>query len=117
MVQNFCLVWLDGSIDEENNDDCRNSITKLQQVVNNLSIFTDADECIDFVANTKEEKIFMIVSGTNSQVIVPMVQDIPSVSSVYIFCENKIQHEKWAKQWSKVKGVYTDITPICEALK
>ncbi len=27
MIQNFHLVWLDGSIDETN-DDCRNSITK-----------------------------------------------------------------------------------------
>jgi hypothetical protein len=49
MVQNFLLLWLDGSIDEKNNDDCRNSITKLRQVVNTVNTFTDADECIDFI--------------------------------------------------------------------
>ena len=37
--------------------------------------------------------------------------------NLFIFCENKTQHETWAQQWSKVKGVFTDITPICEALK
>ena len=117
MVQNFLLVWLDGSIDEDNNDDCRNSITKLRQVVNTVNTFTAVDECIDFITDIKDEKIFMIISGTFSQIIVPVIQDIPQVSSVYIFCENKAELEQWAQQWSKVKGVFTDITPICEALK
>jgi hypothetical protein len=54
MVQNFLLIWLDGSIDEVNNDDRRNSITKLRQVVNVVNTFTDADECIDFINDIKE---------------------------------------------------------------
>jgi hypothetical protein len=50
MVQNFHLVWLDGSIDEENNDDCRNSIRKLGQFFN---AFT----------NVEEGNTFKMVSG------------------------------------------------------
>jgi hypothetical protein len=34
-----------------------------------------------------------------------------------IFCENKTSHDKWTQQWFKVKGVYTDITSICEVVK
>src|ERR1700734_577518 len=117
MVQNFLLIWLDGSIAEVNNDDCRNSITKLLQVVNDVNTFTDIDECVDFITNITQETVFMIVSGTFSQIIVPLVQDISQVSCVYIFCENKTQHENWAQQWPKVKGIFTYITPICEALK
>ena len=117
MVQNFLLVWLDGSIDEENNDDCRNSITKLRQIVNTVNTFTAVDECIDFITDVKYEMIFMIISGPFSQTIVPIIQDIPQVSSVYIFRENKTTPVQWAKQWSKIKGVFTDVTPICEALK
>jgi hypothetical protein len=30
-----------------NNNNCRNSITKLQQI-NTINIFVDVDECIDF---------------------------------------------------------------------
>jgi hypothetical protein len=69
MVQNFLLLWLDGSIDEQNNDDCRNSITKLRQVVNTVNTFTDADECIDFITDIKKETIFIIVSGTFTQLL------------------------------------------------
>ena len=39
------------------------------------------------------------------------------VDSIFIFCGNKKRHEQWTKEWSKIKGVFTEITPICEALK
>jgi tetratricopeptide (TPR) repeat protein len=116
MVQNFHLIWLDGSIDEINNEDYRSSITKLRQVTNIVKTFTDADECIGY-NGIKEEKVFMIISGFLGQTTVPIVHDMVQVSAIYIFGGNKARHEKWAKQWPKVKDVCTDITPICEALK
>jgi hypothetical protein len=117
MVQNFHLVWVDGSIDEVNSDDCRNSITKLRQVVNTVNTFTDVDECVDFINSIEKERAFIIFSGFFGQTTVPVVHDKPQVSTIFIFCGNKARHEKWVKEWSKVKGVYTDIIPICEALK
>jgi hypothetical protein len=117
MVQNFHLVWLDGSIDEVNSDDCRNSITKLRQVVNTVNTFTDVNECIEFINSIPEEKAFMISSGAFGQTTVPAVHDKSQVSTIFIFCGNEARHEKWAKEWPKIKGVYTDIVPICEALK
>ncbi len=39
------------------------------------------------------------------------------MNCVYIFSKDSVQYEKWAKEWPKVAGVYTDITPICEALR
>jgi hypothetical protein len=59
----------------------------------------------------------MIISGRFRQTIISIVQHIPQVSCIYIFDENNLQHEKWVKECSKVAGVYTDITHICEALK
>jgi predicted CoA-binding protein len=117
MVQNFHLVWLDSSIDEVNNDDCHNSITKLREVVDTINTFRDVDECIDFVTEIKEVEAFMLVSEEFSQVIVPIVRDIPQVSSVYIFCQNEARNEQSMQKWPKVKGVYTDIISIYHALK
>jgi tetratricopeptide (TPR) repeat protein len=59
----------------------------------------------------------MISSGAFGQTTVPLVHDKPQVNTIYIFCSNKTRHEKWAKEWPKIQGVYTDITHICEALK
>jgi tetratricopeptide (TPR) repeat protein len=75
------------------------------------------DECIDFINEIKEEKIFMISSGTLGKTTVPIVHDQPQISTIYIFCGDETRHEKWVQNWPKIKGVFTDITPICEALK
>jgi tetratricopeptide (TPR) repeat protein len=115
MVQNFHLVWLDGSIDEKN-DDCRNSIMKLRQVVNTVNTFVDVDECIDFITDIGE-KAFLVISGEFSLSIISVIQAILQVSCAYIFSENNVPYEKWAKEWPKVSGVYTDITQICKTLK
>jgi Tfp pilus assembly protein PilF len=117
MVQNFHLVWLDGNIDETNNQYYRKSIANLRQVVNSVNTFTNADECIDQITDYMAETTFMIISEAFSEIIIPIAHDIPQVVSIYIFCGHKARHEQWVKQWPKVKGVYTDIIPICEALK
>src|SRR5690348_578113 len=72
-TQNVLLIWLDKNIDAENNDDCRNTITHLRQVVNSINTFTNSDECIEFLNSIDNEKACMIISGSLGQYIVPMV--------------------------------------------
>ena len=55
--------------------------------------------------------------GCLGQQIVPRVHTMSQVDSIFIFCGNRKYHEQWAKDWSKIKGVFTEIKPICEALK
>ncbi|CAF4711954.1 unnamed protein product, partial [Rotaria socialis] len=42
---------------------------------------------------------------------------MPKVNAIYIFCGSKALHEAWAKDWPKIRGVFTSIKPICESLK
>ena len=116
MVQNVLLIWLDGNVDE-NNSDCRNTITQLRRSMNTINIFTDSEECLQFLKDMQDEKSCMIISGALGQQIVPRIHDLAQVDTIFIFCGNKKYHEQWAKNWSKIKGVFTEITPICEALK
>jgi hypothetical protein len=116
MVQNVLLVWLDNNIDD-NSADCRNTITQLQRAVNTINTFIDGEECIQFLDNITDNKACMIISGSLGQQIVPRVHNMSQVDSIFIFCDNKKRHEQWAKEWSKIKGVFNKISPICEALK
>jgi tetratricopeptide (TPR) repeat protein len=113
MVQNFLLVWLDKDINEDNNDDFRKAITKLREMVNTMNIFTNIDECFDFMNNIKIEKAVMIPSGAFDPTTVTIVHDITQVNIIYIFCRNKARHE----HRSKLRNVFTDIKPIRKALK
>jgi tetratricopeptide (TPR) repeat protein len=116
MVQNVLLIWLDSNIDD-NNEDCRNTVVQLRRVVNDINTFGDGEQCIQFINTINDNKVCMIISGSLGEHIVPRVHSMSQVDSIFIFCGNKKRHEQWTKQWSKVKGVFTEITPICEALK
>ena len=116
MVQNVLLIWLDNNIDQAK-DDCQNTVAQLRRVVNDINTFTDGDQCIQFINTIDNNKVCMIISGSLGQHIVPQVHNMSQVDSIFIFCGNKKRHEQWAKEWPKIKGVFTEIQPICEALK
>ncbi|CAF0841700.1 unnamed protein product [Adineta steineri] len=115
-MQNVLLIWLDNNIDESN-DDCQNTITQLRQAVNDINTFTDVDQCFEFIETVVDKKACMIISGSLGQHFVPFVHNMFQIDSMFIFCGNKKHHEQWTKDWPKIKGIFTDVTPICEALK
>ena len=115
LVQNFHLVWLDENIDDTN-DDCLNSIAKLQEVINTVNTFNDVDECIDFVTEMKG-KAFMIISAELSQTVISLVHDISHINCIYILCQNDLSYEAQSKECSHVKGIFRDILSICQVLK
>ena len=116
MIQNVLLIWLDSNIDE-NDPDCSSTTIQLRRVMNTINTFTDGEECIQFLEKIQDEKICMIISGSLGKHIVPRVHGMSQVDSVFIFCSNKQYHEQWTKEWTKIKGIYTDIQSICAALK
>jgi tetratricopeptide (TPR) repeat protein len=116
-IQNFVLVWLDANIDKVNNNDCRNTIKQLQQVVHTVNTFIDVNQCIDFITDIKDKKVFMITSGSLGEIVMPIIHDMFQIDSIYIFCQDESRHKQWAQNWLKIKGVFTKISSICEELK
>ncbi|CAF0958154.1 unnamed protein product [Rotaria sordida] len=116
IVQNFLLVWLDANIDESK-EDFQNTLKHLRRIVASITTFTDTQQCFDFLSGITKEKAFMIVAGSLGQKIVPEMEAIPQLESVYVFCSNQSYHEQWANKVPKIKGVYTKIESICKALE
>ncbi|CAF3373958.1 unnamed protein product, partial [Rotaria sp. Silwood2] len=116
IVQNYLLVWLDANIDESKKD-FKSSLAHLRHIVATIRTFTDADECIQFMKDIQEEKIFLIISGSLGQHTVPKIDSWPQLDTIYVYCGNRAAHEQWAKTMSKVKDVYTNIDSICKALE
>jgi tetratricopeptide (TPR) repeat protein len=115
-VQNFVLLWLVSDIDGSSQVH-HDSIGQLRHIVNHVDIFTDCDKFVDFVTKMKDIKAFIIVSGSLGQNIVPKIHDMSCIQYIYVFDGNTSEHEQWAKEWSKVDGVFTDIQQICGSLK
>jgi hypothetical protein len=107
IVQNFLLVWMDAKINQSNTD-CQNALAQLRNVVNDIHLFTEPDQCVDFLTDIKDTNAFLIADGSLGQHIIPHMHDIPQLDAIYIFCANKSRHEQWTKKWAKIKGVHTD---------
>ncbi|CAF4887633.1 unnamed protein product, partial [Rotaria socialis] len=115
-LQNYLVIWADGNIDEAQ-DDCKKTLANLRNVIHEVNICTTPSQCIDLLNKMDNEKAFVISSGAIGQHLVSDIHDMPQLDVIYIFCGNKARHEQWAKDWPKIEGVYTSITPICESLK
>jgi hypothetical protein len=116
IVQNFRLIWVDASIDQSQKD-YQNTLAQLRNIVNDVNICTEPEQCIQCLKGIDKEKAFVITSGSLGQHLVPNIHSMPQVDAIYIVCDNKSPHEEWTKEWDKVKGVHTEIKPICEALQ
>ena len=116
MTQNVLLIWLDPNIDQ-NNVDCRNTIAQLQCAVNNINTFNDPDQCIDFLTDIHDVHVCIIISGVLSEHLVPLIDSITHLQTIFIFSTNETQLEYSNQHCPKVKGVFTDISQISKALK
>jgi hypothetical protein len=115
-VQNVLLIWLDNNI-ENNNEDYCNSVSQLCRVVDDIQKFTDVAQCIDFLTDNDIGKVIMIISRALCQETMPLIHDIVQLHTIFVICSNNNTDEQWANEWPKIRGVFTDISPICEALK
>jgi hypothetical protein len=52
--QDYSLIWLDTDIDETN-EDYQNTFEDLRNVMNNINIFINQDECIDFLTELEDK--------------------------------------------------------------
>ncbi|CAF4248771.1 unnamed protein product, partial [Didymodactylos carnosus] len=112
----FEIIWLDAHIDEKTNDNS-NTITQLQCVVNNnLKTFDNPDQCSDYISSIQNQKIFLIVSGSFGQIVVPQVHALTQIELIYVFCFDKAKHEKWTNKYKKIVGAFSDIDSICNKL-
>ncbi|UJR18348.1 hypothetical protein I4U23_005250 [Adineta vaga] len=112
-MQNVVLIWLDSSIDMAD-EDYQNTIIHFNNPVNT---YTSVDQCIEFIRTIEDQKVCILISGYLGQQVIPNIHNMSQMHSIFILCGNKKRHEQWAKEWPKIKGVFTEIEPICDALK
>ena len=115
-IQDVVLIWLNSSIDDNDND-YQNTLTQLRRVVNTVYTYTENDKCIDFLTDISNVQVFLIISGTSSQEIVPAIHDILQLHKIFIFCQNKAINKEWIRRWHKVHDVFAEILSLYEALQ
>ncbi|CAF1397494.1 unnamed protein product, partial [Rotaria sp. Silwood1] len=98
-LETYSIFWLDASV---NNDENRAAQKRLRAIINQLGTFVDPDEFMARVRYIHEGDLtILIVSGRMGRIVVPEMQTLRQVSSIYVYCYDKAANEKWSQSFSK----------------
>ena len=116
IIENCILVWLDANRDP-NDTVFKSTLIRLQQLINLILIFSDVDQCFDFLTDVKNERIFLIVSDNFGQQLISLMTSLCQIDSIYIYCKDRTRNEKWALKEKKIRGIFTKFEPIYDAIR
>ncbi|CAF3925960.1 unnamed protein product, partial [Rotaria sp. Silwood2] len=115
--QHLVIILVDANIDQSKKT-YHDSVTKLQRITSAIYTCTNSEQCINYIDNIDDKRIFLIVSDDLGKEIVPLVHDKPQVDSIYIFSQVKRQRLTWANKWSeKIKQILFNMEDIFQKIK
>ncbi|UJR06786.1 hypothetical protein I4U23_011073 [Adineta vaga] len=115
IAQDYLLIWLNNDIDEAN-EEYQNILKHLRTIVDTIDIFTNLNECVDFLTEFNDIKTFLIVNDTIGEQIIPLIHDLPQLYQIYIFSHKICLSDEWTKKWSKIKNKEVSLLYALSAL-
>jgi tetratricopeptide (TPR) repeat protein len=117
-IENFVVVWLDTTFHVEQHKKVNISKNELRKITNEIHTFSTVDEAVEWITEISDEKVYLIISESIGETLVPVIYDVIQLAAIYIFYEdNKEIHNEWIKDYRIIKGFYQNISSLCEQLK
>ncbi|CAF0948974.1 unnamed protein product [Rotaria sordida] len=116
IIENYIIIWLDPNLDfskEEN----EKLINQLRSIVNTIETLTDINQCIKFLEQIKNEKVFLIISDCFIKEIASFEEKFTQLNSIYIFCNRILKSNEIIQAYKKGKGIFTQMKLLCNELK
>jgi hypothetical protein len=111
------VVWLDANTVADGKQGIHEDFTDLRRVADHLKLFNDSEQCIEYITKIKLEKVFLIVSGSLSETVIPLTHTLPQIAGIFIYCCDIEYHRKWSESFNAIRGVYTELASICADLE
>ncbi|CAM4956883.1 unnamed protein product [Rotaria socialis] len=115
-IEDFIIIWLDAVINNDHHVLFKRQFS-LDISSNCIHTFVDQYECVEYIRRNENEHIFLVVSGSLGENIVPLVHNLSQICKIYIFCADKAKHTSWSKAFIKVQGIFIDESPLMTYLK
>ncbi|CAF4259259.1 unnamed protein product, partial [Rotaria magnacalcarata] len=98
-LETHSIYWLDAVV---NNEGDMIAQKKLRGIINQLLTFVNAEEFLERVRLIeKGDLTILIVSGQLGRIVVPEMQKLEQVCSIYIYCGNKKTNLECSQPYSK----------------
>ena len=117
-IYHFHLICLDENYNQDNNDQFHGFIQDLQPLVYSSPIFSDFDQCFDYIRDLPddEQKAIVLYSGALIEKLILFVQDMPQIDSIYILQENRLDHAERRCLPPKIKYEHNDLKSIYKSI-
>jgi hypothetical protein len=99
-LETFSLLWLNTSANsfEENHQ----AYKQLRSAINYIRTFEDVESCEKYVRHSSDDRIVLIISGQSGRKIVSHIQDLQHVRAIYVYCDDRSEHDTCINQSPKV---------------
>jgi tetratricopeptide (TPR) repeat protein len=109
VIENFIIIWLN----IQSNKFDKDSINQLRKIINSIQTFSYPGQCIDYLSQIQNEKVFLIISKSFDHDLLSFIEPMSQLNSIYLLSDKKHDYQKF----KKVKGIYNKIDLICTELK
>lgn len=104
----FTVVWLDSTASDNQNS--------FGSKLGDAQLFTNVDECANYILSHPNEPIYLIVSGSFAQAIVPKVYDGSNLIHVFVYCGSVITYAEWALDYCEKLLIFDHGDDLLERL-
>ena len=87
------ILWLDSNA---------NSTTSFRDKLlqyRSVQIFTEPNECIDYIKTHLMQCLFLVASGSLAENVVPQVNECANIKQILVFCASMASHTHWAADY------------------
>ncbi|CAF3419329.1 unnamed protein product [Rotaria socialis] len=116
IIDQFIIIWFDADIHSDKQTS-KHILDQLKLISNEIKIFSDVNECVDFITDIADKKILLIISSIAGQLLLPFIEHISQLYSIYFFNSQHTYDDQWTFKENKVKGIFFEIESMCGALK
>lgn len=88
------VLWLDA-----NASSATGFYDKVSQCQSML-IFNKPDDCIEYIKSHLMENLFLVVSGSLAEHVVPQVSQCTNIKQIFVFCASMKSHTDWAMDYT-----------------
>ncbi|CAF0960114.1 unnamed protein product [Adineta ricciae] len=108
-------VWFNGSSGEPlESTTIQGEVEKINGKYRFCASASDCETCL--TAQSPNDPIELIISGTQGREMVPKIHTLPQIIGIHVYCYEKQVHEQWARNFTKVKGVFTEFNEVLRSL-
>ncbi|CAF1026034.1 unnamed protein product [Adineta steineri] len=111
----YIIIWLDRDLDISNEDN-QELLSRLHSAVSIIKTFTNMDQCITYLEQIQNEKVFLIISDYFIKQIASLEEQFNQINSVYIFSNRKSKSSDTTIPYTKGKGIFTHMKQLCNEL-